>query len=75
MEHDKYERKVVKWGNSIGVRLPYDILQELDIKENDSVTIFAHNGSIVISPANGFRMSDQKKLQIATRLLNEVAKK
>ena len=33
------ELKLQKWGNSIGIRIPKSMLNSLDLKESDSVTI------------------------------------
>jgi antitoxin MazE len=33
--------RVAKWGNSLAVRLPADVAQQLDLKEGDEVEIVA----------------------------------
>ncbi len=43
------EVKIQKWGNSHGVRIPIDILNALNIKENDKMLIEEMNDSIVLS--------------------------
>ena len=40
---------VAKWGNSLGVRIPKNILDLLEIGENDRVSISTENGFIKIS--------------------------
>jgi len=43
---------IQKWGNSNAVRLPKNILREVDISENDEVVISARGNEIIISKAN-----------------------
>ena len=40
--------KIQKWGNSQGVRIPKVILEKLEWKENEPVTIDIKDGKIVI---------------------------
>ena len=40
-----------KWGNSIGIRIPVQILQSLKLSENDQVTIYEADGGIIIKKA------------------------
>lgn len=42
--------KIQKWGNSLGVRLPKHLLDELEIEENASVEIVAKGDNILIYP-------------------------
>jgi antitoxin MazE len=46
---------VRKWGNSIGIRLPKTLAQEVEISEGASVIIEARNGRIIITPARRYR--------------------
>jgi antitoxin MazE len=39
---------IVKWGNSQGIRLPKDFLQNIDLSENDMVDVLVENEAIVI---------------------------
>ncbi|MGE3062325.1 MAG: AbrB/MazE/SpoVT family DNA-binding domain-containing protein [bacterium] len=43
--------KINAWGNSLAVRIPKNILDELKLKENDSVTVERENNCIRIRPA------------------------
>lgn len=45
------ETKVMKWGNSHGIRLPKSILEEVLLKDGDRVDISVKKGAIVISIA------------------------
>ena len=39
-----------KWGNSLGIRIPKALAQEVDVSEDSEVEILAQDGKIVISP-------------------------
>jgi antitoxin MazE len=42
--------KVAKWGNSLGVRIPKDVVESLGLKEGDEMEIFAsENGLLAMS--------------------------
>jgi len=43
--------KVARWGNSLGVRIPREGVEELGLKEGESVNVEVRNGTIVIRPA------------------------
>ena len=40
--------QVEKWGNCLAVRLPKDIIQELNVKANDTVSFSVVEGKIVL---------------------------
>lgn len=40
--------KLTKWGNSFGIRIPKNILDELSIKENDNLEIIVKNNQIIL---------------------------
>lgn len=40
--------QVGKWGNSLAVRLPKDMVQELGIKVNDTIDFTIEKGKIVL---------------------------
>ena len=42
------EIRIKRWGNSFGFRLPKPILNELEIKENDSFNVSVKKGEIVL---------------------------
>ena len=44
--------KVQKWGNSQGIRIPKNILENSHIKIGEEVDISVKNGSIVVEPTN-----------------------
>ncbi|MDR1687880.1 MAG: AbrB/MazE/SpoVT family DNA-binding domain-containing protein [Clostridiales bacterium] len=39
---------IVKWGNSRGIRLPKPFLENLNLKDNDVVDVFADSETIII---------------------------
>jgi antitoxin MazE len=43
-------KKVNKWGNSLGLRIPKLVAAEVGLEENSLVNLTIVNGSIVISP-------------------------
>jgi len=43
---------IVKWGNSHGIRIPKAFLQNINIKENDSVDVILDKDKIIISKKN-----------------------
>ncbi len=42
--------RVQKWGNSLGIRIPRALAQEVDVAADTEVEIAARNGKILISP-------------------------
>ena len=40
--------KITKWRNSLGIRLPKNFLDELSIKEGDSLVVESNNQTIVL---------------------------
>jgi len=45
------ETRLIKWGNSQGIRLPKTILEEARLKCGDRVQLAVKDGSILISSA------------------------
>ena len=43
--------KVARWGNSLGVRIPREGVEQLGLREGESVKVEVRNGSIIIRPA------------------------
>jgi antitoxin MazE len=43
--------RVARWGNSLGVRIPQEAVEQLGLKEGESVNMRIGNGSITIRPA------------------------
>lgn len=51
--------KVSAWGNSLGVRLPRNMLLAADVKNNATLDVRLENGSLILTP----RKSKKKTLQ------------
>jgi antitoxin MazE len=43
-------RKIVKWGNSMAVRLPKVVLRDAGLQEGDTLEFGTRNGAIVAKP-------------------------
>ena len=50
--------RVQKWGNSQGLRLPRQVLAEVEIAVGDEVDIAVREGAIVITPLRRVRGQD-----------------
>jgi len=42
--------RISKWGNSLAIRLPRQILTELGLTEGESMEILVENGRLIITP-------------------------
>lgn len=51
--------QITKWGNSMAVRIPKEVLEQSGIKAQQAVEIKAQEGAIVIEPA----LSREEQLQ------------
>ena len=47
--------KVQKWGNSQGIRIPKNLLENSHIKVGEEVTILAKNGKIIVEATHKIR--------------------
>lgn len=47
--------KVQKWGNSQGLRLSRQVLEEAQISVGDEVKVAVHDGAIVVAPIRRLR--------------------
>ena len=52
---------IVKWGNSRGIRLPKPFLENLNLKDNDTVDILTDNDSIIIKKSLKYRHKTLKQ--------------
>ena len=43
-------RKIVRWGNSMAVRLPKVVLRDIGLKEGDTLEFGTRNGNIIAKP-------------------------
>ena len=54
--------KLSKWGNSLAIRIPTKIAQELDLSENSTLEILAKDDKIIIQK----RLSFEDKCKLIT---------
>lgn len=40
--------RVAKWGNSLAVRLPMDVVRKLELKEGDQIDLVAGEGTLAV---------------------------
>ena len=55
------EVKLQKWGNSMGIRIPSNILKSLNLKTNDLLNIELADNKIVISVPQKKKISLEKR--------------
>lgn len=60
----KVQKQAQKWGNSIAIRIPKDMADDLHIENNTQVSIEVVNGKLVVEP-------EKKKLSLEN-LLSQV---
>ena len=44
--------KIIQIGNSKGIRIPKQVLDEFDLDENSEIELDTQNGSIILKPKN-----------------------
>jgi len=54
--------KVMKWGNSLALRIPHAFAREIRISENDKVNLTLEDGKLSIEPAPDYLSFDLKDL-------------
>ena len=57
------QTNIRRWGNSQGIRLPKEILAQMDLQENDTVGINVYDGKMTVEKVN-----KPKYLNLAERL-------
>ena len=43
--------KLQKWGNSLGVRIPKSVTEDLNVNEGSELEIYVSEGNIIFKPA------------------------
>jgi antitoxin MazE len=56
--------QVVKWGNSLAVRIPKAVAEEAQVKEGDAIVIKADTGRIVLEPTERIPTLEELVAQI-----------
>ena len=64
--------KVQKWGNSLAVRLPSQIIKQAELAQDATVNISIEDHRIVIEPAMKFELKDMLAKITKANLHNEV---
>ena len=52
----RMQTKVQKWGNSLGVRIPHGMAEEVGLVAGTEVSLTAKNGELVLRPAVPIRL-------------------
>jgi putative addiction module antidote len=71
------ERKITKIGNSLGVTLPHEVLDHLDIKQGDEVSFHLENGHVKIKKKANLKLPkgiDAEFLEQMNDMINEYDK-
>lgn len=50
--------QLAKWGNSVGIRLPQDVLKHLDMKKGTEVKIYESRGRIIIEKSKTYTLDN-----------------
>lgn len=58
--------RVQRWGNSLALRIPKAVAEELRLSENSDVELHLQEGSLVISPPRRKRYSLESLLEQVT---------
>ena len=56
--------QVVKWGNSLAVRIPKAVAEEAQVKEGDAIVIKAARGRIILQPTERIPTLEELVAQI-----------
>ena len=60
---DYVEIKLQKWGNSLGIRIPSNILKSLNLKTNDTIDIKEEDGKIIITKIEKKNFSLEQRIK------------
>ena len=52
------ETKIQKWGNSLGIRIPMNIINDLSLENGSTVDITEETDSIVIRPKKNYNLEE-----------------
>ena len=60
------ELQIGKWGNSLAVRIPNDVVRRLNLREGDAVDAqLSVDGGLTLRPANWSRAAFAQELDLA----------
>lgn len=60
------ETTIQKWGNSLGVRLPKQVVKKLALQEGTRVEVREEKKAVIISPASQAKISLKERLKLIT---------
>ncbi|MGC9312840.1 MAG: AbrB/MazE/SpoVT family DNA-binding domain-containing protein [Sediminispirochaetaceae bacterium] len=66
------EARIQKWGNSLGIRIPMNIIRELSLKDGSTVEIEKETNRIVIRPKEEYDLDKMIEEISAGNLHREV---
>lgn len=57
------EAKLQKWGNSLGIRIPRNIIKSLNLKTNDILELHEEDNRIIMSKSKSKKISLKKRFE------------
>jgi len=64
--------RIKKWGNSFGIRIPKEKMEELGIRPDEMVEIHSESGHLTITPVQKSKYTlDELLMQMTTENLHE----
>ena len=63
-----------KWGNSSGIRIPKQVLMDLNIKVNDKLSIRSVNDEIIIKKEYGHKTLEERLTEFYKKPISKIKK-
>lgn len=63
-----------KWGNSNGIRIPKQVLIDLEIKVNDKLQISSANGEIIIKKEKTHKTLEERLVEFYNKPISKIKK-
>lgn len=63
-----------RWGNSNGIRIPKQVLNDLDIKVNDKLLITTANDKIIIKKENRHKSLEKRLVEFYNKPISKIKK-
>lgn len=57
------EARLQKWGNSVGIRIPSNILKSLNLKLDDKIDLIEEDNKIIISKSKKDKISLEERFK------------
>ncbi|GAB4239383.1 MAG: AbrB/MazE/SpoVT family DNA-binding domain-containing protein [Stanieria sp.] len=55
--------KIAKWGNSLGIRIPKHLLEQIKLQEGDEIEISATEDRLIVTPVKRIKYSLEELLE------------